>query len=101
MFTKVDIIVDYCIKQDIMITGVYKMIKNQTQITLKSEVGSLIKKFRKNRKITQNDLADYAGLSRAGIAKIEAGESDIKLSTLISILNMLGLNLFLKERNSK
>ena len=53
--------------------------------------------MRKQRKITQTELAAYAGLSRAGIVKIEFGASDIKLSTLISIANLLGLNLFYNE----
>jgi len=64
-------------------------------------IGVTIKEHRKSRGITQNELADYTGLSRAGIAKIEAGESDIKLSTLISISNLLGLDLYLRERGTK
>ncbi len=64
-----------------------------------TNIALIIKKLRKQRKITQSELADYAGLSRAGIAKIEAGESDIKLSTLISIANLLGLDLCLKDRS--
>lgn len=66
-----------------------------------SQIGSMIKELRKSKKITQNELADYTGLSRAGIAKIEAGASDIKLSTLISILSLLGVDLYLKNREIK
>lgn len=65
------------------------------------KIALMIKKIRKQRKITQTELADYAGLSRAGIAKIESGVSDIKLSTLISIANLLGLDLYLKDRGSE
>ncbi|PIK15974.1 helix-turn-helix transcriptional regulator [Halobacteriovorax sp. JY17] len=65
------------------------------------KIASMIKEIRKQRKITQTELADYAGLSRAGIAKIESGASDIKLSTLISIANLLGLDLYLKGRGSE
>lgn len=63
-----------------------------------SSIASVIKKLRRKRKITQTQLADYAGLSRAGVAKIEAGASDIKLSTLISIATLLGLDLCLIDR---
>ena len=63
------------------------------------KIASIIKKMRNQRKITQTELADYAGLSRAGIAKIESGASDIKLSTLISIANLLGLDLYLRDRS--
>lgn len=64
-------------------------------------IGLYIKKLRKQKKITQVELAEYAGLSRAGIVKVESGESDIKLSTLISIVNLLGMDLVLKERGRK
>lgn len=63
-------------------------------------IASMIKKIRKQRKITQTEL-DYASLSRTGIAKIKSGASDIKLSTLISIANLLGLDLYLKDRGSE
>lgn len=63
------------------------------------KIASIIKELRKQRKITQTELADYAGLSRAGIAKIESGASDIKLSTLISIINLLGFDLYLRDRS--
>ena len=73
------------------------MSEEMTVINDSKEIATMIKKMRKQRKITQTKLAAYTGLSRAGIAKIEFGASDIKLSTLISIANLLGLNLFYNE----
>lgn len=77
------------------------MSEEMTVINDSKEIATMIKKMRKQRKITQTKLAAYTGLSRAGIAKIEFGASDIKLSTLISIANLLGLDLYLKDRGSE
>ena len=66
-----------------------------------SDIGLYLKKIRKKKKITQVELAEYAGLSRAGVVKVESGESDIKLSTLIAIANLLGVDLVLRGRGSK
>lgn len=61
-------------------------------------IGLLLKELRKKKKITQVQLAEFSGLSRTGIVKLESGEGDIKISTLISIINLLGLDLVLMER---
>ena len=76
---------------------------SETELKLQdlNNIGPYLKKLRKKKKITQVELAEYAGLSRAGIVKVESGESDIKLSTLISIANLLGVDLILKERGGK
>ena len=76
---------------------------NESELKLQdlAHIGPYLKKLRKKKKITQVELAEYAGLSRAGIVKVESGESDIKLSTLISIANLLGVDLVLKERVGK
>lgn len=77
------------------------MSESEVQLRDIDNIGLYIKKLRKQKKITQVELAEYAGLSRAGIVKVESGESDIKLSTLISIVNLLGMDLVLKERGRK
>lgn len=76
---------------------------SETSLKLENlnSIGPYLQKLRKKKKITQVELAEYAGLSRAGIVKVESGESDIKLSTLIRVANLLGVDLLLKERGSK
>lgn len=64
-------------------------------------IGELLKSYRKERKITQEELANFSGLSRVGIVKLENNESDIKLSTLIKIIGLLGLDLVLKKKEIK
>ncbi len=50
---------------------------------------SELKRMRKKRGITQEELAQEAGLSQAYIAKLESGKADPKLSTLQRILACL------------
>jgi len=64
-------------------------------------IGELLKGYRKEKKITQEELANFAGLSRVGIVKLENNESDIKLSTLIKVVSLLGFDLVLKKRTTK
>jgi DNA-binding XRE family transcriptional regulator len=52
-------------------------------------------------KATQDDLANYAGLSRGGIVKLEKGDGDIKISTLIKVTGLLGFEIVLKKRSNK
>lgn len=47
---------------------------------------------RKNQKLTQQRLAALAGVSTPTISHFENGEKDIQLSTVLSILNILGMS---------
>ena len=66
-----------------------------------AEVGSFIKNQRKIMDVTQDELANFAGLSRIGVVKLEKEEGDIKLSTLLKVANLLGFELVLKKRTNK
>ncbi|MFA7445155.1 MAG: helix-turn-helix transcriptional regulator [Flavobacteriaceae bacterium] len=55
--------------------------------------GELIKETRKEKKITQQELADQIGKNRAYIAKIEQGKTDLQMSNFVQIINALGLTL--------
>jgi transcriptional regulator with XRE-family HTH domain len=66
-----------------------------------ADIGSFIKDQRKEMDVTQEDLANYASLSRVGVVKIEKKEGDIKLSTLLKIANLLGFEIVLKKRSNK
>jgi transcriptional regulator with XRE-family HTH domain len=50
------------------------------------------KQRRKTQRLTQARLADIAGVSTPTISRFESGEKDIQLSTVISILTVLGMN---------
>lgn len=66
-----------------------------------TEVGNFIKNQRKEMNVTQDELANFAGLSRVGVVKLEKEEGDIKLSTLLKVANLLGFEIVLKKRSNK
>jgi transcriptional regulator with XRE-family HTH domain len=66
---------------------------------LKSEallkIGQLLKTARKGLGLTQERVADMAGISRPRYREIEAGSSAARTTTLINISRALGLELML------
>jgi len=53
----------------------------------------LLKEVRKKEKVTQQELAEKIGKKREYVALLEKGETDMQLSTFISITEALGLQL--------
>ncbi|MEP7243420.1 MAG: DUF1488 family protein [Gammaproteobacteria bacterium] len=49
------------------------------------------KQRRKSQKLTQQRLADLASVSTPTVSRFESGEKDIQLSTVTSILSVLGM----------
>ncbi|HNE28282.1 MAG: helix-turn-helix transcriptional regulator [Saprospiraceae bacterium] len=58
-----------------------------------SELLLKIRSLRARRKLSQTELADHLGISQPAYSKIEAGETDIKLSHLESISTALDIPL--------
>jgi HTH-type transcriptional regulator/antitoxin HipB len=52
------------------------------------KLGVLIREARKNAKMTQHDLAERTGTKRTYISRIENDASDIRLSTLMRIVEV-------------
>lgn len=73
------------------------------EIVLKEskEIGKTIKDLRSEMKVTQEELANFTGLSRIGVVKLEKEENDLKLSSLIKIANLLGFEIVLRKRTNK
>ncbi|SMD19340.1 helix-turn-helix domain-containing protein [Rhizobium sp. RU36D] len=59
------------------------------------EIGRLLKRSRKTLGLTQEQVADMAGISRPRYREIEAGASAARTTTLINIGRALGLELML------
>lgn len=55
------------------------------------EVGSRIRQHRSERPLTQQELAERVGLSRAAIANIELGRQRIALHMLLRFADALGV----------
>ncbi|OQB30272.1 MAG: anaerobic benzoate catabolism transcriptional regulator [Bacteroidetes bacterium ADurb.Bin174] len=53
--------------------------------------GEILREKRKEMKITQQELSERTGLKRTYISRIERGETDMQLSSLIRISRALNL----------
>jgi transcriptional regulator with XRE-family HTH domain len=58
-------------------------------------IGRLLKTARENLGLTQEQVADLAGISRPRYREIEAGSAAARTTTLINISRALGLELML------
>ncbi len=64
------------------------------------ELGSNVRKLRKERGLTQESLAKKANISRATLSKLENGYiAQVSIVTLNDILNHLGYELDMKALN--
>ena len=58
-----------------------------------SEFAEIIRSRRKALNLTQKELAEKVGKKRTYIARIEKGETDMQLSSFISISQALGIKM--------
>ena len=79
------------IKEIIKYSRVYDIEKENKKII--KLIYSLGKETRKKQKITQKKMADIIGVPQSSIARIEKGEIDVQLSTMLNYLSPLGLTL--------
>ena len=66
------------------------MIKNEQE---RQRIGQHIAQLRKEKGMTQQDLADRVEMQRAHIARIEAGRYSVGLDALAAIAQALGKRL--------
>ncbi|MEM7701878.1 MAG: helix-turn-helix domain-containing protein [Pseudomonadota bacterium] len=62
------------------------------------QLGTLIRRERRQRSWTQSDLASLTGLRQEFISKIEAGQEGTKLATIYAIFAALELELVVEQR---
>ncbi|MDP3655184.1 MAG: helix-turn-helix transcriptional regulator [Rhodoferax sp.] len=66
------------------------------------EIGQLIRKARKSRKLSQGSLGAQLGMSRATISGIENGTvPEIGIRKILSICAALGLELLAQEKTKR
>jgi len=70
---------------------------NQSARTAK-QIGAIIRRARRNAGLTQIDLGKRIGLRQATISRLEKGEEQTKLSTLLAVLSALGLEIIIDKR---
>jgi transcriptional regulator with XRE-family HTH domain len=70
---------------------------------IKQKVGERIKNLRNQKKISQEDLANRAGMARGFVSGVETGKRNITVETLGKILEVLGVsyNYFFNDESFK
>lgn len=68
------------------------------KITNSAELGSVIRKRRKELGYTQQFLSDFTGLSVTFISQVERGKSTAEIEKIIQLVNILGLDMLVEER---
>lgn len=57
-------------------------------------MGNMIRLYRKERKLTAQDLADRAGISRTTLQKIEKGDMKCEIGIVFEVAALVGVRLF-------
>ena len=57
-------------------------------------MGDLIRLHRRQRKLTAQDLADRAGISRTTLGKIETGDMKCEIGLVLEVAALVGIKLF-------
>jgi transcriptional regulator with XRE-family HTH domain len=74
---------------------------HEVDVTDLIELGNLIKATRKQKGLSQKDLAERSGVSRARIEALENGRiAEIGFKHLLRLMNALGLDLRVTQLNS-
>jgi transcriptional regulator with XRE-family HTH domain len=81
-----------------------KIVKGRIYSKYTREAGTLLGKLvrlgRKQRKWTEHELADRAGVSRATLQKIEKGDLNVAIGLVFEVAALVGVKLFDEERSS-
>ncbi len=67
----------------------------------KTELGQKIKKRRKIMSMSQNQLADYTGLSVVTLSQIESGKANPSFETLNEIFHFLNLEILVTVKKDR
>lgn len=63
------------------------------------QIGSLIRRARKRRALSQKEIGDKAGLRQATVSLIENGNPSVKIETLLAVLSALDLEFQIAPRS--
>lgn len=70
----------------------------QVHIRNAVQLSSALKRFRRKKNFTQADLAVEAGIRQATVSVSESGSENIQISTIISLMVALDLELVMQPR---
>lgn len=61
--------------------------------TVKEEIAKNIKKYRKEKGLTQKDLANMVGVNNSAVSNWESGQNSIDIEILFKVCKALGVNI--------
>jgi len=64
-----------------------------------AEIGAALRRYRRERQLSQQVVANRAGIRQATVSAIEAGDEGVSLKTLALILAALDLELVIRPRS--
>ena len=64
-------------------------------------IGQELAEIRKSQHLTQQDVADMAGLQRSNVARVEQGRYNVGLDILQAIADALNADVIIKPRQEK
>jgi len=68
--------------------------RDQYEFDLKMDlIGEMIKKARKERNLTQEELGTLIGVQRAQISKLEKGSKNVTIGTILKVFDALKANI--------
>lgn len=73
----------------------------EQRVTTVAQVAELLRKRRKARSLSQTELASKLGLSQERLSALENDMSGLTLERLISLANLLDLELVIRDRTRK
>ncbi|CAL4866067.1 hypothetical protein MMA231_00304 [Asticcacaulis sp. MM231] len=62
------------------------------------QIGSVLRRHRESKNMTQCELAGLAGVRQATVSEVETGQEGTKLATLLDILAALDLEIMITAR---
>jgi transcriptional regulator with XRE-family HTH domain len=74
------------------------IVSSQDRIHTEHELGGLIRRQRRERGLSQIELAEQANVARTAIQKLEEGRGTVTLDTAIRIVTALSLDLAVMPR---
>lgn len=67
--------------------------RNQYEFDLKMDlIGETIKNIRQEKNLTQEQLGKLVGVQKAQISKLESGNNNVTVNTLLKVFNALNAN---------
>ena len=70
-----------------------------TRVEMTSDLGTLIRARRRKLGYTQVELSDMVGIGTTYISQLENGKETAEIGKALYLLQMLGMDLYVKERS--